>query len=387
MLRFLSAGESHGKCLVGILEGMVAHLKISAGDIDKQLSRRQKGCGRGKRMQIETDRVEILSGIRGGETTGAPISFLIKNADYENWAEIMDAAKKNEGGERYLPRPGHADLPGILKYGFHDIRNVIERSSARETAARVAAGAICRKLLAAFGVKIYSRVIQVGRIKDGTAYGDLFNSAYEKIDNSGVRNILKEDEMKREIEEAKKKGESVGGVFELVASGLCPGIGSYVHWDRRLDALISFSLMSIPGVKGVEIGAGFKGMHLGGSHFHDEIHMDKKKGFYRETNRAGGIEGGITNGEKIWIKCAMKPIPTLKNPLGSFDIRTLNPEKSYYERSDACAVVPASIVGENFLAFALACSFLEKFGGDTMEELKANYGCYIESIRRYWKNG
>ena len=366
---------------------MVSRLEVSAGYIDLELARRQKGYGRGERMRIEADRVEILSGIRDGKTTGAPVAFLIKNNDYENWKGIMSADKKEGGGERYVPRPGHADLPGVEKFGFKDIRNVIERSSARETAARVVAGAICRKFLAEFGVVFYSRVIQVGSVRDVTSWEEMLACGYGKTDSSDVRNIAKEEEMKKEIDSAREKGESVGGVFELVADGLCPGIGSYTQWDRRLDASIARCLMSIPGIKGVELGAGFGGMNLAGSQFHDSIFMEKGKGFRRRTNNAGGVEGGITNGEKIWVKCAMKPIPTLKNPLESFDIRTLKPEKSYYERSDTCAVVPASVVGENFLAFALAESFIEKFAGDSMEEVKANYMGYLESIAGYWKRG
>ncbi|HNS33403.1 MAG TPA: chorismate synthase [bacterium] len=386
MLRFLSAGESHGKCLVGILEGMVSHLSISESDIDSELSRRQKGYGRGKRMQIETDRAEILSGVRGGETTGAPISFLIRNADHENWIKIMDIQQKNDGGERYVPRPGHADLPGVVKYGFDDIRNIIERSSARETAARVAAGAICRKFLSEFSIFFYSRVIQLGRIKDNSSPYELTTEDFEIIEQSEVRNTAKEKEMKREIDNAQKKGESIGGVFEITARGLCPGMGSHVHWDRRLDASISGLLMSIPGVKGVEIGAGFGGMHLKGSEFHDEIYVKNGRGAFRKTNNAGGIEGGMTNGEALWIKCAMKPIPTLKNPLSSFHIRTMKESVSYYERSDTCAVIPAAVVAENFLAFCIADKFIEKFGGDSMKEVKANYKSYVKSIGRYWKN-
>jgi len=387
MLRFLSAGESHGEFLVGILEGMVSHLKISAVDIDKELARRQRGYGRGQRMHIENDKVKILSGIRNGETTGAPISFIVPNIDYKNWADIMDVSKKKGGGERYLPRPGHADLPGVLKYGFTDIRNIIERASARETVIRVAIGAICKKFLAEFHVHFFSRVIQIGNVKDTSFYECLSTSDLEKIENSELRNILKEKDMQREIDDAKKTGESVGGIFELIVSGLCPGIGSHVHWDRRLDTVIAGSLMSIPGIKAVEIGTGFEGMNLKGSCFHDEMYIKKGKGVFRKTNNAGGLEGGMTNGEKIWVKCAMKPIPTIKNPLGSFDIRTMQPQKSYYERSDTCAVVPASVVGENFLAFSIAEKFLEKFGGDSMKQVKANYNAYVRSIARYWKNG
>jgi chorismate synthase len=386
MLRFLSAGESHGRCLVGILEGMVSNLRLSEDDINRELERRQRGYGRGGRMQIEKDTVRLLSGVRGGITTGAPLCMMIKNADHDNWRSVMDITPEASGGERRMPRPGHADLPGIMKYGFEDIRNVIERSSARETAVRVAAGAVCKKFLAEFGINFYSRVVQIGKAADTLCYCDISPYDRKKIEQSDVRSAAMETEMKKEIDNAIETGESLGGIFELTVEGACPGIGSYVQWDRRLDARIAGLLMSIPGIKGVEIGAGFGAISLPGSSFHDQILPSGKKGFSRKTNNAGGIEGGMTNGETIWIKCAMKPIPTLRHPLMSFDIKTLAPGESYYERSDTCAVVPASIVGENFLSLAIAESFLEKFGGDSLGETLQNYRNYSGSISRYWNH-
>jgi len=383
MLKFLTGGESHGKCLVGILEGMIAGLPLSPSDINKELERRQRGYGRGERMKIEKDKIEILSGVRGGKTTGSPISLLIENKDWKNWEKIMDIEKKRKGGERFIPRPGHADFPGYVKYGFEDIRDVIERASARETAMRVAIGAICKKFLQEFKINIYSRVVQIGKVKDDTEWKRV-KKEYEKIEKSEVRNFEKEEEMKEEIDKAKERGDSVGGIFEIIVEGVPPGLGSYVHWDRRMDALISFSLMSIPGIKGVEIGAGFTEGIFYGSEFHDEIFYNKKKKIYRKTNNAGGIEGGITNGEDLWIKCFMKPIPTLLIPLSSVNLKTMQEEKTFYERSDISAVVPASVVGENVIAFVIAREFLRKFGGDTLKEVKNNYRSYLNSIQKYW---
>ncbi len=385
MLRFLSAGESHGKALTGILEGMVSNLEIRLPDINKELSRRQKGFGRGGRMKIERDSVEILSGIRGGMTTGAPISFMIRNRDWENWQEIMDPEKAGEGGGRFVPRPGHADLPGVIKYRLNDIRDVIERSSARETAVRTAAGAICKQLLLRIGIKFYSRVIQIGKVIDLSPHDEFMNS-YTSVDASDVRNTEKASEMRQEIEEAISRGESIGGVFEIISEGVPPGIGSYVHWERRIDANIACGLMSIPGIKGVEIGSGFGGVSLPGSKFHDSISRDKEGKITRASNNAGGIEGGITNGEDVWVKCAMKPIPTIKKPLGSFDIRDKKNTESFYERSDTCGVVPACVVGENFLAYLLCREILLKFGGDSLQEFQDNYRSYMEYINKRYGN-
>jgi len=361
---------------------MVANLNIKISEINKELERRQKGYGRGKRMKIEKDRVEIISGIRNGKTTGAPIGIIIENKDWENWKDVMDV-EKGKGKERFVPRPGHSDLTGFIKYRYSDIRNVIERASARETAMRVAIGAICKQFLKKFDIRIYSRTIQIGKVKDESKWDDV-KDKYNLIENSEVRNYIKEKEMIKEIEKVKKIGETVGGVFEIIVEGVCPGLGSYVQWDRRLDAKISFHLMSIPAVKGINIGTGFDGIERYGSQFHDEIYYNEKNKIYRKSNNAGGIEGGITNGENIIIRCALKPIPTLKKPLNSINIKTLKKSKSFYERSDTCVVVPAAVIGENIIAFLIADEFLKKFSGDTIEEVEINYNSYLKSIEKYW---
>lgn len=381
MLKFLTAGESHGKCLIGILEGMVSNMPLTEEDINKELERRQKGYGRSERMKMEKDRAEILSGVRNGKTTGAPITILIENKDWENWKDFMNIEKVKKGKERYIPRPGHADLSGFLKYNFEDLRNVIERASARETAIRVAIGAICKKLLNEFGVKIYSRVKRIGSVEDEGNINDIKEN-YEKIETSLTRCLKKEKEMMEEIDRVSKNGDTIGGIFEIIVEGVCPGLGSYVHWEKRLDAKIAYILISIPGVKGVEIGLGFEGVTLSGSQFHDEIFYKNK--IQWKTNNSGGIEGGMTNGNDIWIKCFMKPIPTLKRGLSSIDIRNLEEKKYEYERSDICAVIPASIIGENLLAFILASEYIEKFGGDCLEDLKNNYKNYIQRIKKFW---
>jgi chorismate synthase len=381
MLKFLTAGESHGKCLIGILDGMVSNLPVDIEDINKELERRKNCYGRSERMKIESDRVEILSGIRDGKTIGSPISLLIENKDWENWKDYMDIKKIKEGKERYIPRPGHADLWGFLKYNYTDLRNVIERASARETAIRVAIGAICKKFLSEFNVKFYSRVKQIGNIKDEGDINEVKKN-YKIIENSPVRCIKKEEEMMNEIDKVKEKGDTIGGIFEIIVERVCPGLGSYVQWEKRIDAKISYILMSIPGVKGIEFGIGFEGSKLTGFEFHDEIFYKDK--VYRKTNNSGGIEGGITNGEDIWIKCFFKPIPTIKKGLNSFDIRDFKEKKYEYERSDICGVVPASIIGENLVAFVLADEYIEKFGYGCLKDLKENYNKYIERIKKFW---
>ncbi|MCM8785873.1 MAG: chorismate synthase, partial [Candidatus Omnitrophica bacterium] len=288
---------------------------------------------------------------------------------------------KKQGKERYIPRPGHADLPGLLKYNFDDLRNVIERASARETTIRVAIGAICKKFLKEFNVKIYSRVKKIGNVEDEGSIEEVKKN-YEKIESSPVRCLKKEKEMMEEIDKVKEKGDTIGGIFEIIIEGVCPGLGNYIHWDRRLDAKISYILMSIPGVKGIEIGLGFEGISLYGSKFHDQIFYQNK--IIRKTNNSGGIDGGMTNGNDIWIKCFFKPIPTVKNGLNSIDIRDFKEKKYEYERSDTCAVVPAGIIAENLLAFILASEYIEKFGGDCLEDLKINYNSYLERIKSFW---
>ena len=386
-IRYLTAGESHGQALTGIIEGIPAGLEISAQEINRQLARRQLGFGRGERMKIENDRVQILSGIRFGKTLGSPIALLIKNRDWENWRERMAIEKTNtEIEELTVPRPGHADFAGSIKYGHSDIRNVLERASARETAMRVALGAIARKLLSGFGVEIVSHVIQIGKEKskssflvlkkkDTNAITEDLSKLSKSIDESLVR-CLDSDSTKRmekNIKNATANKETVGGIFEIAAFNLPVGLGSHVHWDRRLDGRIAGAMMSIPAIKSVEIGIGRDNAALDGSKVHDEIYFSKKQGYYRTSNNAGGLEGGMTNGELLIIHCTMKPIPTLMKPLASVDMNTLKRENAFKERSDVCAVPAASIVGEGVLSLVLADAFCEKFGGDSIDEMLTNF--------------
>lgn len=350
MLRYLTAGESHGKCLTAILEGMVAGLSVDKNFIDNELSRRQAGFGRGGRMKIEKDKVEILSGIRKGQTIGSPISLMIENKDFK--IDILPSVS--------CPRPGHADLAGALKYNRADIRDILERSSARETAARTATGAICKLLLKEFGIIVKSRVVMIGGI-------------------SSDKDRLVEER----IISAQKKGDTLGGIFEVSATGVPVGLGSFVQADKRLNSRLSGALMSIQATKGVEIGLGFESAKKFGSEVHDAIYYDKSKCFYRKTNNAGGIEGGVTNGQPILIRCAMKPISTLINPLASVDIRTKKPTKATVERSDVCAVEAAGVVGEAVVAFELASVMLDKFGGDSLGEMQRNYQGYIKQVKAF----
>ncbi|MCX5692937.1 MAG: chorismate synthase [Candidatus Omnitrophica bacterium] len=345
-MRFLTAGESHGEALVGILEGMPAGLKINTSGIDKELKRRQEGYGRGQRMQIESDRAKILSGFMRGVTIGSPIAILIENKDF--CIDKLPAVKN--------PRPGHADMAGILKYGFNDARCVLERASARETAARVGIGAICKILLAEFNINILSRVMMIGGVKS------------EKL-------------MKEKIDEAAKSKDTLGGIFEVIVKGAPPGLGSYAHWDRRLDASIAQAIMSIPAVKAVEIGNAIECSAKPGSEVHDEIFYSKEKSIYRKTNNAGGVEGGMSNGEDIIARGYMKPISTLTDGLNTIDIDTKKQAKASAERSDVCAVSAAGVVGEAVLAFVIAKAFLEKFGRDSVAEIKRNYKGYVDSLK------
>lgn len=348
MLRYLTAGESHGKCLIAILEGMVAGLCVDKQFIDSELARRQAGFGRGPRMNIEKDKVEILSGIRRGETIASPISLMIENRDFS----IDKLAPVS------CPRPGHADLAGAIKYNRADIRDILERSSARETAARVAVGAICKLLLAEFKISVSSRVISLGGVTS------------EKL-------------MTERIASARAKGDTLGGVFEITAAGAPVGLGSFAQADKRLNARIGGALMSIQAIKGVEVGLGFESAKRFGSEVHDAIFYAKSKGFYRQTNNAGGIEGGVSNGQPIVLRCAMKPISTLSNPLPSVDVKTKKSAKAAVERSDVCAVHACAVVGEAVAAFQLADALLEKFGADALEETRRNYQGYLKQARGY----
>ncbi|MGM0508515.1 MAG: chorismate synthase [Fusobacteriota bacterium] len=387
MIRFLIGGESHGKALTAILEGMPAGLEISEEDINKDLARRQKGYGRGGRMKIETDKVEILNGIRWKKSLGNPISLIIRNKDWENWVEMMDpnGVMTEELKKEIItkPRPGHADLAGFLKYNQYDIRNVLEYASARNSAARVAVGAVCKTFLKEFDIEIYSYITEIGGVK-AKIENMSKKEILAKIDEDTLKTPDKEAEIKmiQRIKEAKESGDTVGGIFNVVATGSPIGIGSHVHWDRKLDSKLAGAMMSVPAIKGVEIGIGFENSQKLGSEVHDEIFYDKKTGYYRKTNNAGGLEGGMTNGEDVVIKAVMKPIPTLYTPLKSVDVETKETFEASVERSDASAVPAASVIGEAVVAYELANAFLEKFGGDSMEEIKSNHKAYINKIKK-----
>ncbi len=381
MLRFLDAGESHGKCLMGIIEGLPAGFSLSEENINLNLKRRQGGYGRGERMKIEQDRVEILSGLVEGKTIGSPLGLIIKNKDWENWQE-------KEYPPLTIPRPGHADFAGAIKYGFKDVRKVLERASARQTAMRVAVGSIASSLLEEFNIEIYSYVLRIGQVKAKRIV--FFNrEVKEEINKSPVYCVdgIASIGMCREIDRAQEKGDTLGGVFEVVISGVPIGLGSYVQWDRRLDARLTSALMSVPGIKAVEIGKGIEASEKKGSTIHDEIFTQEESEkdsfkYYRKTNRAGGIEGGITNGEDVVVRAYLKPIPTLINPLRSIDFATKKETKAIYQRSDICVVPAASVVGEAVAAWEIAVAFLEKFGGDSLVEIKENYKNYKESLRK-----
>lgn len=398
-LRYITSGESHGRALVCTIDGIPSNLPISDNDIGKDLARRQKGHGRGGRMKIETDSALILSGVRHGRTLGSPIALLIENRDWANWEEIMNpdskyarrAASLEKGAPVTRPRPGHADLSGALKYGHRDLRNVLERSSARETAARVAVGAVARKFLSEFGIQVGSYVKEIGGIKSQT--NGRISSLFKTAENSPVRCVDKKAEKKiiNKIDKAMKEGDTLGGVFEVIVTGVPVGLGSYSQWDRRLNAKLAYSLMSIQAIKGVEVGLGFDVSKTPGSGVMDEIYYSRTAprsapaagGFYRKTNNAGGIEGGVSTGMPLVVRAAMKPIPTLRSPLSSVDINTKKKFKAAYERSDVCAVPAASVIGEAVTAIAIADSFLDKFGGDSMEEIKRNYKGYLKQLERF----
>ncbi len=381
-LRFLTAGESHGQALTVILEGVPAGLSLTSQDIDRDLRRRQQGYGRSKRQQIEEDHAEILSGVRHGRTLGSPICLLIRNRVWEEWQEVMQVEPGGESKPLTRLRPGHADLVGVMKYGFHDVRNVLERASARETAARVAAGAVFRRLLAELGISVHSHVIAIGEV---WAPKQDREPDWEMVEASPVRCADPEtsSKMVRAIDAAKEAGETLGGIFEVWAKGVPIGLGSYVHWDRKLDGRLAQAIMSIHAVKGVEVGEGFALSHLMGSQAHDVILPPEKWGsqpWARATNRAGGLEGGVTNGQPIVIRGAVKPIATLPRPLPSVDLRTGSPVPAHYERSDICTVPAAGVIAEAMVCLVLAEAVLEKFGGDSMEELLRNYRSYLQDI-------
>lgn len=386
-LRFLTAGESHGRALTCIIEGLPSGLKLEQGDINSQLRRRQGGYGRGGRMKIEADSATILSGVRWGKTLGSPLSLMIENRDFSNWSAGMSDNSEHEGSIEPVtrPRPGHADLAGALKYAHSDVRNILERSSARETAMRVAAGAVCKRLLREFGVSVGSYVVSVGNVElDASSLeGKGLDESFEQAEASEMRCPDHEttERMKAAVDDATNEGDSLGGVFVVFAEGLPPGLGSHVHWDRRLDGLLAQALMSIQAIKGVEAGLGFEAARRPGSEVMDEITLRDGGGVVRQTNNAGGLEGGMTNSMPLVMRAAMKPIPTLRRPLKSVDMATGEAVEAAYERSDVCAVPAASVIGEAMASCVLAGAFIEKFGGDSLAEMRRNFEGYLGSIR------
>jgi chorismate synthase len=391
MLRYLTAGESHGPQLTAIIEGMPAGIPLQVDAINHELARRQQGYGRGDRMKIEQDRVEILSGVRWGETLASPITLVVKNRDWTNWSERMSPLAEHRDDFQAVtrPRPGHADLSGVLKYDHADVRNILERSSARETAVRVAVGAAAKALLAVFGISVGGYVSELGGVVAKSPAAPL-NELWCLAARSELFccDAVAEQEMMRVIDQAKSGGDTLGGVVEVQVAGVPPGLGSYVQWDRKLDARLAMALMSIQAIKGVELGIGFEVARLPGSQVHDEIFRDAARleegaagAYIRNTNRAGGIEGGMSNGEPILLRAAMKPIPTLYAPLRSVDIRTHEPFEAVVERSDTCAVPACLVVAEAVVAIEIANAFLEKFGGDSLREIRRNYDGYREQIR------
>jgi chorismate synthase len=384
-LRFITAGESHGPGLTAIVEGLPAGLELRPEDLDRDLARRQLGHGRGGRMKIEKDRAQVTAGVRHGRTLGSPVAMWIENRDYQNWEERMNPwPVEAEVEEVHLPRPGHADLAGIQKFGHTDVRNVLERASARETAARVAAGGLAKAFLRAVGVEVRSHVTRIGTVT-APAPESLGPADFEAVDESPVRSLdaAASEAMVAEIDAARKANESLGGEFEVIAFGLVPGIGSHVAWDERLDGRLAQAIMSIQALKGVGVGDGFALAERVGSKAHDEIFWSDERGYNRETNRAGGIEGGMTTGDPVVVVGAMKPLPTLTKPLRSVDTETKEPAQALRERTDSCTVPAAGVVGEAMVALVLAAAYREKFGGDHMEDAKAALAAYEQ--RTGWR--
>jgi chorismate synthase len=385
--RFLTAGESHGEALTAVIDGVPAGLSLTEDDINADLARRQRGYGRGGRMKIERDQVHISSGVRWGLTLGSPISLTIQNRDWENWQSTMAVGALPAGASPKTvtrPRPGHADLAGAMKYGHHDIRNVLERSSARETTARVAVAGVGRRLLSEFGVTILSHVTEIGGVHAG-ALEIPWEEIRQRAEASEVRcaDAAGERAMVEAIDRAKAAGDTLGGVFEVVALGCPVGLGSYVQWDRKLDGLLAQAFCSIHAIKGVEIGLGFEAARRPGSQVHDEILFDSDAGYHRGSNSAGGLEGGVTNGQPVVVRAVMKPISTLRKPLRSVDVTTKEAVEAVVERSDVCAVPAAGVVGEAMMAIVLARAFLDKFGGDSIEEIRRNHQAYLEYLKSW----
>jgi chorismate synthase len=384
-LRVVTAGESHGPGLTCVVEGLPAGLELDREAINRDMARRQLGHGRGGRMKIERDSAEVTSGVRFGRTLGGPIALQVANRDYANWEERMNPwPVEADVPEVHLPRPGHADLAGVWKFGFSDVRNVLERASARETAARVAGGALAKALLRALGVEVVSHVTQIGSVR-APVRDDLSPADFATVDESPVR-CLDADATRAMVEEInvlRKRNESLGGVFELRAFGLVPGLGSHVSWEQRMDGRIGMAMLSIQALKGVGLGDGFDLAGTPGSGAHDEIFYDEERGYYRETNHSGGLEGGMTTGEPLVVRCAMKPLPTLTKPLRSVDVATRRPAQALRERTDSCVVPAAGVVGEAMLAIVLASAYREKFGGDHVDDVLAALAAYEQRIG--WK--
>lgn len=385
MLRYLTAGESHGPAISAILEGLPAGVPVAADEINRDLKRRQGGYGRGRRMQIETDTIEIRGGVRHGKTMGGPVSLVVQNQDWKNWTDVMSIEEADGPVRRQVtrPRPGHADLAGGLKYDRRDLRDILERASARETTMRVAVGAIARSLLSEFGIQVLSHVVRIGQV-DADVGGLSNEQILERAEASPVRCADGDaaQKMIEEIDRAKSLKDTIGGVFEVKVLNVPPGLGSHVQWDRKLDGRLAQAVMSIQAVKGVEIGLGFGVTRVLGSEVHDEIFYGDDR-FYRKTNRAGGIEGGMTEGEEIIVRGALKPIATLMRTIMSVDIETKEAFDSAKERSDVCTVPAAGVIGEAVVAFVIADAMQEKFGGDSLEEMKRNYRGYMDQLARY----
>jgi chorismate synthase len=390
MLRFETAGESHGECLVATLTGLPAGIPITLEAVNRELWRRQQGYGRGGRMKIETDRAELVAGVRHSRTIGSPIAIVIRNKDWQNWTEALPVEDSDGGEEKRRPvtrpRPGHADLAGAIKYNFHDARYILERASARETTARVAIGAIAKALLGEFGIRVLSHVIAVGPVRLARAAGWEEIVALSESQEILLGCVDRETEarMKEVVDEAYRTGDTVGGVFEVVASGMPIGLGSHTTWDSRLDGRLAQAIVSMQAVKGVEVGFAAEGAASFGSKVQDTIHYDRDQArFTRGANRAGGLEGGITNGEDILVRGFLKPISTLRRPLESVDLITREAALAAYERSDVCVVPAAGVIGEAMVAIVLAQAFLEKFGGDSLEETRRNYLGYMEQVKSF----
>ncbi len=387
MLRFLTAGESHGPCLTAIVEGCPAGFTIDIDAVNADMRRRMMGYGRGGRMKIEQDTAELRSGVRFGETLGSPITLVVENRDWKNWTKKMSSRPEDRDAQIAVtrPRPGHADLAGVLKYDHDDVRNILERASARETAARVAVGGIAKCLLRPFGIAVRGWVAEIGDVVANHA-GMTPDAIFAAAEASEVR-VADPDAERRiisSIDECKKRGDTLGGIVEVVTTGLPPGLGSHVHWDRKLDGRLAHALMSIQAVKGVEIGLGFETARRPGSAVHDEIYFDEAKGgFLRRTNMAGGTEGGMTSGAPLVVRVAFKPLATLMKPLHSVDIGTKADAKGAIERSDVCAIPAAAVIAEAVVAFVVADVFLEKFGGDSLKEIRRNYEGYLQQIAQF----